>query len=349
MTVSAQEMGLNERAQQLLKVLVERYIRDGQPVGSRTLARDTSMQFSPATIRNVMADLEDLGFISSPHTSAGRVPTISGYRFFVDFLVTLQQPGDSLVADMRHKLSERTDQKALVEGVSNALSDITHLAGLVMIPKRERVLFRQIEFVPLSANRVLVILISSDGEVQNRVIETAQTFSESELVAAANYLNRHFAGEQLETMRERLLAALDATRSEMDAAMKQALELAGQVLAAKQQNGDYVVSGQTNLMGYHDLTDVERLRRLFESFAEKRQILHLLDRCMDADGVQIFIGEESQYAPFDSCSLVTSPYEVDGEVAGVLGVIGPTRMAYNKVIPIVDITAKLLSRALKKR
>ncbi len=349
MTVSAQEHGLNERAQQLLKVLIERYIRDGQPVGSRTLARDSGMQFSPATIRNVMSDLEDLGFITAPHTSAGRVPTISGYRFFVDFLVTLQQPGDILMKDMRQKLHGRVDQKELVESVSNALSDMTRMAGLVMIPKSERLLFRQIEFVPLSANRVLVILISSEGEVHNRVIETAQPFSESELIESANYLNRHYAGEQLETMRERLLAALDETRNEMDAAMKKALELAGQVLSAKQDNGDYVVSGQTNLMGYHDLTDVERLRRLFDSFAEKRQILHLLDRCMVADGVQIFIGQESQYDPLDSCSLVTSPYEVDGDVAGVLGVIGPTRMDYNKVIPIVDITAKLLSLALKKR
>ena len=349
MSTTGLDTDVNERAQHFLKVLIERYIQDGQPVGSRTLARDSGMNLSPATIRNVMSDLEELGLITSPHTSAGRVPTISGYRFFLDFLVTLKQPGENLMAQMRDQLTAHVGQKELAETASNALSDLTHMAGLVMIPKREHLLFRQIEFLPLSGNRVLVILISSDGEVHNRVIETSMAFTERELIESANYLNRHFAGEELETMRDSLLAEMENTRTEMDSVMKKALELAGQVLVGERNEGDYVVSGQTNLMGYNDLTDMERLKLLFDSFAEKRQLLHLLDRCMEADGVQIYIGEESQYDPLDSCSLVTSPYEVDGDVAGVLGVIGPTRMAYDKVIPIVDVTAKLLSVALKKR
>ncbi|OOZ20056.1 heat-inducible transcriptional repressor HrcA [Solemya velum gill symbiont] len=342
---SASESVINERAQHFLKVLIERYIQDGTPVGSRTLARDSGMNLSPATIRNVMSDLEEMGLITSPHTSSGRIPTVSGYRFFLDFLVTLKQPGQTLLTQVGQM--GQMGQKQIAETASNALSELTHMAGLVMIPKRESLFFRQIEFLPLSANRVLVILISSDGEVHNRVIETSQKFSQSELVESANFLNRHYAGEELEVMRDQLINELENTRSEMDAVMKKALSLAGEVLGGEQKEGDYVVSGQTNLMGYNDLTDVERLKLLFDSFAEKRQILHLLDRCMEADGVQIFIGEESHYDPLETCSLVTSAYEVDGAVAGVLGVIGPTRMAYDKVIPIVDVTAKLLSVALK--
>ncbi|OOZ44265.1 heat-inducible transcriptional repressor HrcA [Solemya velum gill symbiont] len=347
---SASESVINERAQHFLKVLIERYIQDGTPVGSRTLARDSGMNLSPATIRNVMSDLEEMGLITSPHTSSGRIPTVSGYRFFLDFLVTLKQPGQTLLTQVQEQLKGQMGQmgqKQIAETASNALSELTHMAGLVMIPKRESLFFRQIEFLPLSANRVLVILISSDGEVHNRVIETSQKFSQSELVESANFLNRHYAGEELEVMRDQLINELENTRSEMDAVMKKALSLAGEVLGGEQKEGDYVVSGQTNLMGYNDLTDVERLKLLFDSFAEKRQILHLLDRCMEADGVQIFIGEESHYDPLETCSLVTSAYEVDGAVAGVLGVIGPTRMAYDKVIPIVDVTAKLLSVALK--
>ncbi|OOZ39469.1 heat-inducible transcriptional repressor HrcA [Solemya elarraichensis gill symbiont] len=344
---SASESVINERAQHFLKVLIERYIQDGTPVGSRTLARDSGMNLSPATIRNVMSDLEEMGLITSPHTSSGRIPTVSGYRFFLDFLVTLKQPGQTLLTQVQEQLRGQMGQQQIAETASNALSELTHMAGLVMIPKRESLFFRQIEFLPLSANRVLVILISSDGEVHNRVIETSQKFSQGELIESANFLNRYYAGEELEVMRDKLINELENTRSEMDAVMKKALSLAGEVLGGEQKEGDYVVSGQTNLMGYNDLTDVERLKLLFDSFAEKRQILHLLDRCMEADGVQIFIGEESHYDPLETCSLVTSAYEVDGAVAGVLGVIGPTRMAYDKVIPIVDVTAKLLSVALK--
>ena len=224
------------------------------------------------------------------------------------------------------------------------------IAGVVMVPKHNQVKVKQIEFVPLSETRILVILVTSDGEVQNRVIETGKKFSQSDLVQAQNYLNANYGGEKLETMRTRIVEDLEKTRQQMDAVMQQALNLAGQVLGSDRKERDFVLSGQTNLMGFNELSDLERLRHLFDSFAEKRHILHLLDRCMAADGVQIFIGEESDYEPFDSCSLITAPYENDdGEVAGVLGVVGPTRMDYNKVIPIVDVTAKLLSNALKQR
>ena len=350
MSNTSHENIVNERSQHFLKVLIERYIREGLPVGSRTLSRDSGMSLSPATIRNVMADLEDAGLIVSPHTSAGRVPTISGYRFFVDYLVSLTPPGESELEQMRRQLMADVDSKALLEKASSALSELTHMAGLVMIPRHEHVLFKQIEFVPLSETRILVILVTSDGEVQNRVIETGKKFSQSDLVQAQNYLNANYGGEKLETMRTRIVEDLEKTRQQMDAVMQQALNLAGQVLGSDRKERDFVLSGQTNLMGFNELSDLERLRHLFDSFAEKRHILHLLDRCMAADGVQIFIGEESDYEPFDSCSLITAPYENDdGEVAGVLGVVGPTRMDYNKVIPIVDVTAKLLSNALKQR
>ncbi|MGD8555928.1 MAG: heat-inducible transcriptional repressor HrcA [Chromatiales bacterium] len=341
---------VNERSQYFLKVLIERYIREGQPIGSRTLSRDSGLNLSPATIRNVMADLEDAGLIISPHTSAGRVPTISGYRFFVDYLVSLSPPGKSELEQMREQLMGDVDSKALVEKASSALSELTHMAGLVMIPRHEHVLLKQIEFVPLSETRILVILVTSDGEVQNRVIETGKQFSQSDLVQAQNFLNANYGGQKLETMRTRIIDDMEKTRKQMDAVMAQALTLAGQVLGVDREEGDFVLSGQTNLMGFNELSDLERLRHLFDSFAEKRQILHLLDRCMEAEGVQIFIGEESGYEPFDTCSLITAPYENDeGEVAGVLGVVGPTRMDYNKVIPIVDVTARLLSNALKQR
>lgn len=342
------DYAVNERAQYFLKVLVEHYIRDGQPVGSRTLARDSGMNLSPATIRNVMSDLEEAGLITSPHTSAGRVPTVSGYRFFVDFLVSLRPLKKSEVQQMQQQIAVGSDGKALAARASAALSDLTHMAGLVMIPRREQILFRQIEFVPLSGSRILVILVTSDGEVQNRVIESAKHFSESQLTQAQNFLTANYGGQDLESMRAGLLKEMQSTRKQMDEVMTQAIELAGLVLNnSDDSDGDFVLSGQTNLMGFHDLSDMTMLKHLFDSFAEKRQILHLLDHCMDAEGVQIFIGEESDYEPFDNCTLVTAPYETDGSVAGVLGVVGPTRMDYNKVIPIVDVTAKLLSMALK--
>ena len=340
---------VSERAQHFLKVLIERYIRDGQPVGSRTLARDAGMDLSPATIRNVMADLEDIGLVRSPHTSAGRVPTSSGYRFFVDFLLTLQPLGDREIQRLRTSISGEADPKALIESASRALSGVTQMAGLVTVPRRDQLLFRQIEFLRLSPTRVLVILVTSDGEVQNRVIETGIEFSESRLTEAANYLNQNYSGLDLEQMRGRMIEELRDTRSRMDGIMSEALELAGQVLGGGATEEDMVVSGQTNLMGFAELAQMERLRRLFDLFAEKRHILHLLDRSLEAEGVQIFIGDESGYEPFADCSIVTAPYEADGRVMGVLAVVGPSRMAYDRVIPIVDVTSRLLSSLLNQR
>jgi heat-inducible transcriptional repressor len=341
------DASIGDRAQHFLKVLVERYIRDGQPVGSRTLARDAGGDLSPATIRNVMADLEELGLVASPHTSAGRIPTISGYRFFVDSLMTLRPLAEREVADARRRIASNVDGRAILDRASRLLSEFTHMAGVVMLPRRERVAYRQIEFLPLSGQRVLAILVTSEGEVHNRVIETAKRYAPAELEQAANFLNRTYGGRDLETVRRAVLAELRETRESMDAIMRRAVEMAGPVLNDHPARDALVVAGQTNLMDFGELAHLERLRQLFDAFTEQQQLLHLLDRCMAADGVQIFIGEESGYRVLDQCSVVTAPYGVDGEVAGVLGVIGPTRMAYDRVVPIVDVTARLLGAALK--
>ncbi|MES9846565.1 MAG: heat-inducible transcriptional repressor HrcA [Candidatus Sedimenticola sp. PURPLELP] len=339
---------VNERAQYFLKVLVERYIRDGEPVGSRTLAKDSGLDLSPATIRNVMSDLEDLGLVVSPHTSAGRVPTISGYRMFVDSLVTLKPPGDREVASLQRQLNGVADPKALAASASQLLSGFTQMAGVVMVPKRSHIMFRQIEFLPLSGNRVLTILVTKDGEVHNRIIEPKKHYSASELEQAANLLNQHYSGASLEEMHKRLVSEMEDARNDMNQIMARALEMAETVIDSSDTDDDFVLAGQTNLMDFDELAQMDRLRQLFDSFTEKQHLLHLLDDSLQAQAMQIFIGEESGYHPLDHCSLVTSPYEVEGEMTGVLGVIGPTRMAYDRVIPIVDITAKLLGAALKQ-
>ena len=339
----------NERALYFLKVLVERYIREGEPIGSRTLAKDSGLDLSPATIRNVMSDLEEMGFVSSPHTSAGRVPTISGYRMFVDSLITLR-PLDSMeVVRLQRDLVGEGDRTRLVQSASNLLSGLTHMAGVVMIPRRDNVRLRQIEFLPMSGTRVLTILVTSDGEVHNRIIETHRVYSRSELEQSANYITRHYAGIALESIHDRLVQEMQDARDDMNKIMTDALAMADQVLESATEAEDYVISGQTNLMDFDELAQMDRLRQLFNSFTEKQELLHLLDESMRAQGVQIFIGEESGYGPLDACSLVTAPYEIDNKVMGVLGVIGPTRMAYDRVIPIVDVTAKLLGAALKSR
>lgn len=344
------DSSVSERAQHFLKVLIQRYIRDGQPVGSRTLARDAGLELSPATIRNVMADLEEIGLVRSPHTSAGRVPTVSGYRFFVDFLLTLKPPEPAEIERLYHRIAAEQDRRTLVDVASRALSSLTAMAGVVTVPRRDHVFFRQIEFLRLSERRVLVILVTDDGEVQNRVIETKAEFTPGKLQEAANYLNENYSGLDLHAMRERVLGEMQETRNRMDLIMARALEMVGQVLDDGQEpEEDMVVAGQTNLMGFAELAQMDRLRQLFDSFAEKRGVLHLLDRSLAAEGVQLFIGDESGYEPFEDCSLITAPYEVEGRVAGVLGVVGPTRMAYDKVIPIVDVTAKLLSTVLNQR
>lgn len=340
---------LNERAKHLLKALIEHYIREGQPVGSRTLARVTGMELGPATIRNVMADLEDMGFVRSPHTSAGRIPTVPGYRFFVDSLLTVKALERSVIEDLRAQLDPDKDLQALVESASALLSDVTRMAGLVTMPKREQISLRQVEFLPLSDRRVLAILVINEREVQNRVIHTNRHYSVSELQQAANYLNAQISGRDLISTRNALLQEMRDVRETMNTMMLAAVEIAEKAFSDSADGGNYVLAGQTHLMEFAELSDVGKLRQLFEAFNHKRDILHLLDQCLSAQGVQVFIGEESGYDVLDECSVVTAPYAVDGKVLGVLGVIGPTRMDYERVIPIVDVTARLLGAALNPR
>jgi heat-inducible transcriptional repressor len=343
--------GLNERAQLLLKALIENYIRDGQPVGSRTLSRDSGLSLSSATIRNVMADLEDLGFVASPHTSAGRIPTDKGYRFFVDTLLKLKPLQHEEIEDIERRLgSEPANGRSLVQTVSQMLSSVSHMAGLVTLPNPHYIALSHIEFVALSENRALAIMVMSNREVQNRVVQLDRYHSPEELRRAANYLNEAFAGRSLPDVRAQLLAQLQETRQHMDQIMRDAIQVAQKVFdGAATERVEYVIAGETNLMGFAELSNVDRLRRLFEAFNEKHDILKLLDSCLRADGIQIFIGQESGYRILDDISVVTAPYMVDNQVVGVLGIIGPTRMAYERVIPIVDITAKLLGSALNAR
>jgi len=337
---------LSERNLYLFKALVEHFISDGQPVGSRTLARDLNMDLSPATIRNIMADLEDMGLLQSPHTSAGRIPTVKGYRLFVDRLLRVDKIHQQDVHHIARELEAEHNTQVLLEKTSSMLSDITRLAGIVTLPRPEKQILKQIEFVAMSDNRVLVILIMNDKEIQNRVIHTAKPYSASELQEASNFLNQTYSGKDLEKVRETLLIDLQTMKEDVNKIMQTAIEVATHAFSQDGHRDDYVLAGQTNLMGYADLSDVEKLKRLFESFNRKRDLLHLLEQAVNAKGVQIFIGEESGYEVLDNCSIVTSPYEVDGRILGVLGVIGPTRMDYERVIPIVDITAKMLGSAL---
>ncbi len=340
---------LNERAQLLLKALVERHISDGLPVGSRTLSRDCGLDLSPATIRNVMSDLEELGFVRSPHTSAGRIPTVRGYRFFVDSLLQVKTLDAGEIQEIKQAVATAHNTTELVQSVSMLLSGVTRLAGVVMLPRHDVQMLRHIEFLPLSRQRVLVILVLNEHEVHNRIIDVEREFSAADLQQAANLLNERFSGRDLLHIRRELLNELQLTRESMNALMETALAMAGKVFEDDDETEDYILQGQTNLMSFAELADMDKLRQLFEAFSEKREILHLLDRCIDARGMQIFIGEESGYQPLDECSVVTAPYTVEGRVLGVLGVIGPTRMAYERVIPIVDVTARLLSSALNSR
>ena len=342
---------LTERAQLLLKALIENYIRDGHPVGSRTLSSDSGLSLSSATIRNVMADLESLGFVASPHTSAGRVPTNKGYRFFVDTLLKLKPPAQGEVEEIERRLTlDAADGRSLVQSVSQMLSSFTHMAGLVTLPNPHYVALSQIEFVALSENRVLAIMVMDNREVQNRVVQLERHYPQEELRRAANYLNEAFSGRSLPDVRAMLLAQLRDTQQHLNQLMQDAIQGAQKVFEKDQgERVEYVIAGETNLMGFAELSNVERLRRLFEAFNEKHDILRLLDSCLHADGIQIFIGQESGYPILDEVSVVTSPYMIDNQIVGVLGIIGPTRMAYERVIPIVDVTAKLLGAALNTR
>ena len=338
----------DERAQHLLRVLVNRYIREGHPVGSRTLSRESGLDVSPATIRNIMADLEELGFISAPHTSAGRVPTIKGYRFFVDTLVKLRPPRETEVQLFEDALRD-SDPQALVLSASNLLSAMTRLAGVVTIPRRAHTALRQIEFLPLSNRRILAILVLNDRDVQNKILHVDRDFGEDELKMAGNYLTEQFGGSDLDDVRNRLIEQLRDTRESMNTVMLDAIEMAQQAFAATESEGEFVVAGETNLMGLEGMGGMSKLKRLFEAFGRQHDILHLLDQTLNAHGVQIFIGKESGYQLLDEYSVVAAPYAVEDHAMGVLGVIGPTRMAYERVIPIVDVTAKLLGSALNSR
>jgi heat-inducible transcriptional repressor len=334
---------LNQRAQALLKVLVERYIADGQPVGSRALSRASSLELSPATIRNVMADLEEMGFVSSPHTSAGRVPTPKGYRFFVDTLLTVRPLEEMERAQIEESLLP-DDPHRVVAVASQLLSDLTHFAGVVIAPRR-RAALRHVEFFHLSEKRVLLIIVASDGEVQNRVLVTDRPYSAAQLVEAANAINQNYAGHDFATIASRVRRELIDLHHDISALMRAAIETGGEAL--REPSGGVVLSGERNLLEVEDLaSDRGRLRKLFDLFDRKAQLLGLLDESERAEGVKIFIGGDSRLVPLDDCTIVTAPYEVDGQIVGTVGVIGPTRMAYERVIPIVDITARLVSSAL---
>lgn len=339
----------NERAQLLLRALIQRFIRDGLPVGSRTLSRDSGLELSPATIRNVMSDLEDLGLVSAPHTSAGRVPTPQGYRLFVDTLVRYKQPTKGDIRRLRVQLREMAgDTDALLGSVSNLLSSLTSLASVVSVPKGQRAILRQIEFLGLADNRVLAILVINDREVQNRILHTEQPHSADELQRAANFINENYVGNDLMAIRKRLIADLERTRNSMNQAMHDIITVAQSAMeGAASSEGEFVLTGETKLMDFAELSDIETLRRLFEAFSKKQFMLSLLDKSINASGVQVFIGEESGYRILDEVSVVTAPYRVDDDHIGVLGVIGPTRMAYDRIVPIVDITARLLASAMK--
>ena len=334
---------LDDRAKLLLKVLVERYIADGQPIGSRTLSRSSGLELSPATIRNVMADLEELGLIASPHTSAGRIPTARGYRLFVDTMLTAQR--QALVAP---QLPAEQPQK-VIANAAHLLSNLSQFVGVVMAPKRSSV-FKQIEFVKLSERRVLVIIVAPDGDVQNRVMFTDSELDSSQLIEAANYLNSHYAGLDIEQVRERLRTEVEQLRSQVADLMQAAVNISAEALSPATQEEQVVIAGQSNLLAVSDFShDMHNLRRAFDLFEQKTQILRLLDFSSQAEGVRIFIGGESHIVPIEELSVVSAPYEVDGQIVGTLGVIGPTRMPYDKMIQIVDITSKLVSNALSHK
>jgi len=337
---------LDKRAQILLKTLVERYVAEGQPIGSRTLSKYSGLDLSPATIRNVMSDLEELGYIASPHTSAGRIPTPLGYRFFVDTLLVIKPLQSGEMHRLEDQLQPDNPQR-VIQAASVLLSQLTHFAGVVMTPRRRAVAFRHIEFLRLSEKRVLLIVVTPEGMVQNRILLTDRDYSQSELVEAGNYITQNYAGQSIEDVRQRLREDLRELRQDMIQLMSAALEAGDKALS--EENEQYVISGERNLLDVSELSqDMRRLRQLFELFERKTSLLRILDVSLRGEGVQIFIGGESGVTTPDDVSVVTAPYRVDGEVVGTVGVIGPTRMAYDRVVPIVDVTAKLLSSALSQ-
>jgi heat-inducible transcriptional repressor len=351
--LSAKEVNtvLDERKLAVLRAIVEDYVSTTEPVGSKSLVDRHGLDVSPATIRNDMAVLEEQGFIAQPHTSAGRIPTDKGYRLFVDSLLKLKPLQNEEIEDIERRLkNDASNGRALVQTVSQMLSSVTHMAGLVTLPNPNYVALSQIEFIGLSENRALAIMVMNNREVENRVVQLDRHYSAEELRRAANYLNEAFSGHSLPEVRSLLLKQLQETRQTMDQIMQDAIQVAQKVFETKTEGQvEYVIAGETNLMGFAELSNVDRLRRLFEAFNEKHDILRLLDNCLRAEGIQIFIGQESGYHILDDISVITAPYTQNNQVVGVLGIIGPTRMAYERVIPIVDVTAKLLGSALNAR
>lgn len=335
---------LDPRSRKLLRTLIARHIRDGEPVGSQTLLRHAGLDVSAATIRNILSDLEDIGLLSAPHSSSGRVPTSQGYRVFVDSLLQLRPLPEGEVTRLRQELPAGSGTQSLLGSASELVSAMTHFVGVVSVPRRGQFAFRHIDFIALDANRVMAIVVFADNDVQNRIVHTRRSFDAGELERVANYLNANFSGHAIGTIRTMLLTEMRDARSEMETLLSHAVDLAEQALAT--DDDDMLVSGQARLIGVQDLSDLDRLRELFEAFARKREILQLLERTAQAPGVRIFIGEETGLAPLEGVSLVTAPYASGGQVLGVLGVIGPTRMAYDRIIPVVQAAAEVLGGAL---
>ena len=338
---------LDARARQLLRTLIAQYIADGHPVGSRTLAKNSGLDLSPASIRNIMSDLEDLGLLSAPHTSAGRIPTAQGYRVFVDSLLELKPLDAPQIEQLRCELPAQAATQDLLSGVSSLLSEVTRFVGIVTVPTREEFPFRHIDFVALEGKRLLVILVFADNEVQNRVVNTQRAYSPSELEQIANFLNEDYSGLRMVEIRQRLQREMNETSHRLHQLMVAAADVTQQAFP-QQTRQDMLVAGQINLMGSQGLADMDRLRELFEAFQRKRDLLVLLESCALAEGVRLFIGEESGFPALDGCSVVTAPYGVEGRILGVLGVIGPTRMAYQRVIPVVQATAQILTNTLNR-
>ena len=340
--------GLSPRAASLLRTLVDMHIREGQPVGSKALHVESGMSVSPATIRNVMSDLEDRGFLSSPHTSAGRVPTSQGYRLFVDSLLQTSPIDEAAIQALKHELNPSRPSSDLIASASNLLTQVTAQAGIITVPRPTASQLRQIEFLPLSDSRVLVILVVNEREVQNRVIELSRPLTETQLKSAADFINQRCAGNDLTQVKELLVTEMAEARARIDEQMEAALQIAKEAMDVQDSQEEYVVAGESRLIQQASANDMDKLRELFDAFERKRDLLELLDRCSRADGVQIFIGEEAGYEVLGDYSVITAPYAQGTQPVGVLGVIGPTRMAYERVIPLVDITARLLTAALSR-
>ena len=337
----------SKRARRILSAIVDKYIQEGIPIGSKSLSLADNIGLSPASIRNVMSDLEELGFIASPYTSSGRVPTSKGYRFFIDSLLKLQPVEATELERIKKRVNlHESNSRELAISVSNTLSAITKLAGIVTIPKQQVTRLKEIDFIQLSEKRILAIIVMNETEVENRILQMKRDYSKDELKQASNYLNTHYKGRSLSYIKKHLINELMQTKDSVNSLMSDLIDIADQVLDFAEPD-EYIVAGQRRLMDFHELSDIKKLRQLFDAFKEKQQLLELLDKSMSTSGIQIFIGEESGYQMFDNCTLITSPYTTEDGAIGVLGVIGPTRIAYQKVIPIVAITAKLLGKSLK--